>query len=84
MKTGLAHFGVTLNISPAVKGKRVVLHALPCPSYTQKQPARRGAYTFKRNFGSFAEAMRRVSEWTLEWHAPIQLCGHCLKSGRFP
>lgn len=62
MKLSQAAYGLTLNIHPGKHVKRVVLHALPCPSYTQKQPKGRNLYTFRKNCGSFSEAVAKLSE----------------------
>lgn len=82
MKKPRSAYGITLNIHPGRVSKRVVLHGLNCPAYHQQQPSSRNLYTFKQNRGCFADAVAKASEWALEWHAPVKLCGLCVNAGR--
>jgi hypothetical protein len=75
-------YGVFLNIHPAATGKGVTIHAMPCAHFKQN-PKRKGVYTFHKKCSSLDEAVGRASGWALEWHAPIKLCAHCVKAGRY-
>ena len=78
----MRNYGVTLNIHPTVK--KVVIHKLPCSYYRPRRQNRRGVYAFGKYCGTFDEAMQRVSEWTLEWNAPISICAHCRGNWNLP
>ena len=75
-------YGVFLNIHPSETDKRVTLHKLPCGYY--KQHLRRGRatnmYTFHKDCRNFEDTIRRATEWSLEWHAPIKICKGCRKN----
>ena len=79
MKTKDANYGIHLNIPPAIKGKRVVIHRLPCKSYKIHKSERpsAGIYSADKNCKTFEEAIERSSKWALEWHAPIKICKKC-------
>lgn len=80
-------YGVSLNIHPSVIQKRVMLHRLPCNRYKmhyKKNKGKTGAYTFHKDCKTFEEAIGRVSDWALEWHAPVKACKGCLKNWNLP
>lgn len=82
----MANYGAHLNIHPAMKQKRVMLHRLPCQHY--KSGTRGGlnktAYSFNRNSLTFDDLMRYAASASLEWHAPIQICKSCRKNWGLP
>lgn len=79
-------YGVFLNIHPSETGKRVMIHKLPCRHYKQhlRKGKASGVYTFHKDCKTFQEVVRRVSLWSLEWHAPIQVCKDCLANWQLP
>jgi len=82
MVKGTPEYGVFLNIHPSGSDKRVTIHKLPCLHY--KQHFRRGRssemYTFHKDCLTFDEAIKRASEWSLDWHAQIRICKGCRKN----
>jgi hypothetical protein len=75
-------YGIFLNIHPSGSDKRVTIHKLPCLHYKQhlKRGSAAGMYTFHKDSLTFEDAIKRASEWALEWHAPIKVCKGCLKN----
>ena len=77
-----AVYGVFLNIHPSGKDKRITIHKMPCRHY--KQHRRTGnaddVYTFHKNCATFDDAVRRASEWALDWHAQIKVCKDCRRN----
>ena len=76
-------YGVFLSIRPSTTGKRVTIHCLPCGHFKQN-PNRKGDSRFHKEYGAIYDAVDRASRWSLEWHARIKRCAHCVKAGRFP
>jgi hypothetical protein len=79
----MPNYGVYLNIHPSETQKGVTIHKLPCSSYKQHHGGA-GMYTFHKNCGTFDEAIRRASEWALNWHAPIKICRRCRHNWQLP
>lgn len=77
-------YGIHLNITPAVTGKRVVIHQRNCNFYKmmERRGRSRSAYSFNKNSRTMHDAMDRASEWSLEWHAPIKFCEKCFPIGQ--
>jgi len=78
------NYGVFLNIHPSATDKRVVIHKLPCSHYGQQKQRRKGAYTFRKYCETFDDAVKRASDWSTEWNAPIKVCSHCRGNWNLP
>ena|GEM_PF-6612790 len=75
-------YGVFLNIHPNTIQKRVTLHKMPCRHYKQhlRKGTAKGMFTFHKDCKTFQDAIKRGSEWALEWHAPIKICKGCFRN----
>ena len=82
----MKEYGVFLNIYPAQTGKRVIIHRLPCKYCRQhgRSLGRKEVYTFHKDCRTFTEAIKKASDWALDWHAPIKLCKDCLVNWQLP
>lgn len=77
-------YGVTLNIHPAgPPTKRIVIHRFNCSDYQKaKQGPSPGIYTFHKDAMTLRKALKWAVTQSLEWHAEIFLCKHCIRKGQ--